>query len=83
MHLPVVYPVQLFMHCVSHVWFAGGCGQFFQIVVVSDQFDGKMLVKRHRMVNELIRQEVQNVHGLTLVTKTSAEWEKMTESQAS
>jgi len=31
-----------------------GCGYKFEVVVVSSQFEGKPLLQRHRLVNEII-----------------------------
>lgn len=50
---------------------SGGCGDFYQITVVSPMFKGMTMVKQHRTVNELLSAEIGKMHGLTL--KTSAE----------
>lgn len=47
----------------------------FKVTVVSDRFAGKMLVARHRLVNELLAQELSGgVHALALHTRTPDEW---------
>ena len=52
-----------------------GSESHFKVTVVSDQFDGKMLVARHRMVNQLLADELAgSVHALALHTKTPDEW---------
>ncbi|PVU95247.1 hypothetical protein BB559_002811, partial [Furculomyces boomerangus] len=43
---------------------SGGCGQMFEIVVVSPSFVGIPLIKR--MVNEAISNEISQIHGFTL-----------------
>lgn len=52
---------------------AGGGGHF-RIRVVSDAFEGKSLVDRHRMIYQLLAEEMAGaVHALALVTLTPAE----------
>ena len=52
-----------------------GSESHFKVTVVSDQFDGKMLVARHRMVNQILADELAgSVHALALHTKTPDEW---------
>lgn len=47
----------------------------FKVTVVSDQFNGKMLVARHRLVNQLLADQLSaGVHALSLHTKTPDEW---------
>ena len=43
--------------------------------IVSEDFDGKNLLARHRMINEILADELQNkIHALALHTYTSEEW---------
>jgi BolA protein len=52
-----------------------GSESHFKVVVVSDDFDGKMLVARHRLVNQALAEELAGpVHALALHTMTPAEW---------
>ncbi len=47
----------------------------FKVTIVSDQFDGKMLVARHRMVNKILAEELNGViHALALHTLTPAQY---------
>ena len=32
---------------------AGGCGSMYEIVIDSEQFQGKRLLQQHRLVNEV------------------------------
>lgn len=48
---------------------SGGCGAMFQIEVVSSLFEGKSRVMQHRMVNDVLKKEIGEMHGLTLKTK--------------
>lgn len=52
-----------------------GAQSHFKVVVVSDQFEGKTLLSRHRMVNALLKDEFdQGLHALALHTMTRQEW---------
>ena len=43
----------------------------FKVVCVSASFQGKSLVERHRMVNHLLKEELESgVHALSLVLRT-------------
>lgn len=57
-------PTQLQVEDIS-----GGCGSMYQINITSEAFQGKPLVKQHRMVNEVLQEDIKNMHGLQLVTK--------------
>ena len=47
----------------------------FKVTVVSDAFTNKMLINRHRMVNQILEHELANsIHALALHTKTPDEW---------
>ncbi len=47
----------------------------FKVTVVSGQFDGKLLVARHRLVNDILSEELAGgVHALALHTRTPDEW---------
>lgn len=48
---------------------SGGCGSMFAILVQSEQFKGLPMVKQHRLVNELLKDEIAQWHGLQLRTK--------------
>ncbi len=49
----------------------------FKVTIVSDEFEGKRLLQRHRLVNGLLSDELAGpVHALALHTYTSAEWVK-------
>jgi BolA protein len=52
-----------------------GSESHFRVVIVSDRFDGKPLVQRHRAVNGSLADELQGgVHALALHTMTPEEW---------
>ena len=52
-----------------------GSESHFKVTVVSEKFEGKMLINRHRMVNEILAQELNGqIHALALHTMTPDEW---------
>ena len=53
---------------------SGGCGQNIEVVVVSDVFEGKGLLQRHRAVNECLAEEIATIHSFKLKTHTSKQW---------
>ena len=59
---------------------SGGCGQSFEVLIVSNVFDGKPLLQRHRLVNECLKEEISQIHAFTQKTYTPAQWDKMNSS---
>ena len=54
-----------------------GSESHFKVIVVSSAFQGKMLVARHRMVNDILSEELaHSIHALVLHTMTQEEWAK-------
>ena len=60
---------------------SGGCGQAYDVVIVSDAFDGLNTLKRHRMVNELLKDEIAQLHAFSQKTYTVAQYEAMSSSK--
>ncbi|KAG6616175.1 bolA-like protein 3 isoform X2 [Phytophthora cinnamomi] len=54
---------------------SGGCGSMFDIEVASAQFAGQSRVKQHRMVNEILKEEIKDMHGLTIRTMTPEQFQ--------
>ena len=54
---------------------APGSESHFKVTIVSDRFSDQMLIKRHRMVNQVLADELQQIHALALHTLTPDEWE--------
>lgn len=48
----------------------GDCGQSYFIKIQSGEFLGKSLLDQHRMINEIIKEEVKVVHSVVLQTRT-------------
>ncbi|HXG52333.1 MAG TPA: BolA family transcriptional regulator [candidate division Zixibacteria bacterium] len=56
-----------------------GGGDHWQLLIVSPAFEGKGLLEQHRMVNEALRDPMQDqrIHALTLKLFTPSQWEKL------
>ncbi|OWB57527.1 hypothetical protein B5S28_g3476 [[Candida] boidinii] len=48
---------------------SGGCGSMFAINIQSTKFKGTTMIKQHRLVNEILKDEISKWHGLQLKTK--------------
>jgi BolA protein len=53
---------------------APGSESHFKVTVVSDEFKDLMLIKRHRIVNKVLEDELKQIHALALHTLTNDEW---------
>lgn len=42
----------------------GGCGSFYAISIAHESFKGLSTIKQHRVVNELLKEEIKGMHGL-------------------
>lgn len=55
-----------------------GSETHFKVVLVSPQFDGERLLSRHRAVNAILKDEIENhIHAMALHTYTGIEWERL------
>ena len=53
-----------------------GSESHFRLRIVSESFEGKRLVERHRAVNALLRAEIAGpIHALALEVHTPVEWQ--------
>jgi stress-induced morphogen len=55
---------------------SGGCGQAFNAVIVSPEFEKKTLLARSRLVNGILKQEISAIHAWTPRCLTPEQWEK-------
>lgn len=58
-----------------------GCGGKFACIVVSDKFQGKPLLQRHRLVNGVLQEELKNIHAFSQKTFTVDQWKDHQTSQ--
>jgi stress-induced morphogen len=61
----------------EHLEVVNTAGDKWTVTVVSALFEGKPLLARHRLVNAALVEEMQDIHALSMTTKTPAEWEKV------
>jgi stress-induced morphogen len=56
-----------------------GGGDHWQLIVVSPAFEGKGLIEQHRLVNEALKEPLddQRIHALSLKTFSPAQWDKL------
>ncbi|CAM9299827.1 unnamed protein product [Choristocarpus tenellus] len=60
----------------SHMHSGPAQESHFKVIVVSEKFEGKPLLARHRMITELFAEELKGaVHALSIQSKTPAQWE--------
>lgn len=60
------------MHAVPR-----GSETHFRVVVASQRFEGMSLIHRHRLVNDILQEELAGpVHALSIQAKTPQQWEK-------
>ncbi|KAK2590825.1 hypothetical protein QQS21_011489 [Conoideocrella luteorostrata] len=55
---------------------SGGCGQAFTCLIVSPQFQGLNSLKRHRLTNAALKEEIAAIHAWTAKCQTPGEWER-------
>ncbi len=68
-------PTHLLVENESHMHnVAPGSESHFKVTIVSEQFDGLMLIKRHRAVNQELKSILEIIHALALHTMTPNEW---------
>lgn len=48
---------------------SGGCGSMYGIDIVSEKFAGLPVIKQHRLVNQVLGEEIKKWHGVQLKTK--------------
>ena len=58
----------------SHMHSGPATESHFKVVAVSNAFDGKMLIARHRMINDALAEELQQIHALALHTMSPEEY---------
>lgn len=52
-----------------------GSESHFKVVIVSNEFNNKQLVSRHRLINKILAEELAGtIHALALHTLTPEEW---------
>ena len=58
----------------SHMHSGPATESHYKVVAVSKEFEGKMLIARHRMINAALADELKQIHALALHTMTPDEY---------
>ncbi|QDS74792.1 BolA-like protein 3 [Venturia effusa] len=48
---------------------SGGCGSMYAVSITSEKFRGLAVIKQHRLVNEILGEDIKSWHGIQLRTK--------------
>ena len=59
----------LTVHKIDVQDISGGCGAMFQIYIQADEFNGMRTLQQHKLVKSILKEEVANMHGLTIKTE--------------
>ncbi|KAG0174653.1 hypothetical protein DFQ28_005247 [Apophysomyces sp. BC1034] len=66
---------------VEVVDLSSGCGQMYEVVIVSGLFRDKRTLLRHKLVNEKLKEEISKLHAFSQKSYTPEEWEKKKQEQ--
>jgi len=53
---------------------SGGCGQSYEVIIVSNAFNKLPTFKRHKLVNAALKDEIAQLHAFTQKTFTPEQW---------
>ncbi len=69
------YPNAIECSIIDH---SDGCGAKLELTVVSDSFEGMMLLKRHREIQNHLKEKglFDEIHALQIKAWTPTQWEK-------
>ncbi|KAJ6649841.1 putative dolichyl pyrophosphate Man9GlcNAc2 alpha-1,3-glucosyltransferase [Pseudolycoriella hygida] len=73
-HLPHIFPLLISAFSCEVVDESDGCGGKFSTIIVSEQFTGKSLLQRHRLVNAALSEELKTIHAFSQKTFTPEQW---------
>ena len=60
----------------NHGGYSGSGVSHVKLIVVSDDFDGLNLIKRHQLVYKALENLVSEIHAISIVSKTVDEWKE-------
>ncbi|KAK8854673.1 hypothetical protein IAR55_003412 [Kwoniella newhampshirensis] len=55
---------------------SGNCGSSFSVTIVSPDFAKKMTLARHKLVNQILADEIAELHAFSQKTLTPEQWAK-------
>ncbi|XP_014205295.1 bolA-like protein 3 [Copidosoma floridanum] len=50
---------------------SGGCGAMFEVSVITSEFKGLNTIKQHRLINEILKEEIKDMHGIRIHTSVA------------
>lgn len=50
---------------------SGGCGSMYAIEIESPKFKGLTVIKQHKLVNQVLKEEIAQWHGVQLRTRAA------------
>ncbi|KAH9916276.1 bola-like protein [Epithele typhae] len=53
---------------------SSGCGENYSIFVVSEAFEGKNTLARHRFINEVLKSQIAQMHAFSQKTLTPTQY---------
>ncbi|KAG1744371.1 bola protein [Suillus lakei] len=53
---------------------SSGCGSSYAIFLVSEVFEGKNTLARHRLINQALKQEISQLHAFSQKSFTPAQY---------
>ncbi|XP_010484256.1 PREDICTED: protein BOLA2 [Camelina sativa] len=59
---------------------SGGCSASFVVEIVSEQFEDKRLLERHRIINAALEEEMKEIHALSIKkAQTLQQWKPISQ----
>lgn len=77
-------PSYLLVENESHMHGGSALESHFKVTVVADAFNGQRLLQRHRIINQLLAEELKSyIHALAMHTYTPTEWDNVEQPRSS
>ncbi|KGB76413.1 hypothetical protein I307_00418 [Cryptococcus deuterogattii 99/473] len=64
------------IHHLEFVDTSGNCGMSYAVTIVSPNFSKKITLQRHKLVNQILAEEIAQLHAFSQKTLTPEQWEK-------
>jgi stress-induced morphogen len=64
--------IRLYLTCALVIQvedISGGCGSMYAVAITAEKFKGLPVIKQHRLVNEVLGEDIKSWHGIQLRTK--------------
>ncbi|GBE87480.1 bola protein [Sparassis latifolia] len=58
---------------------SSGCGENYAVFIVSEAFEGKNTLARHRFINELLKDQISQMHAFSQKTLTPTQYQAQQE----